>query len=71
MHAKGYLCEAAFKAHGSRGLHKILNVIMKRPKLTKEAFKKRKFQDQRRRSRCKSVIRNGCRVGIAVDRVMS
>ena len=46
MQAKGYLCEAAFKAHGSGGLHKILNVVMKRPKLTKEAFKKRKFQDQ-------------------------
>ena len=46
MHAKGYLCEAAFKAHGSGGLHKILNVVMKRPKLTKEAFKKHKFQDQ-------------------------
>ena len=45
MHAKGYLCEASFKAHGNGGLHKVLNVIMKRPKLTKEAFKKRKFQD--------------------------
>jgi hypothetical protein len=45
MHAKGYLCEAAFKAHGNGGLHKVLNVIMKRPKLTKEVFKKRKFQD--------------------------
>ena len=46
MHAKGYLCEAGFKAHGSGGLHKILNTVMKRSKLTKEAFKKRKFQDQ-------------------------
>ena len=45
MHAKGYLCEAAFKAHGSGGLHKLLSDVMKRPKLTKEAFKKRKFQD--------------------------
>ena len=63
MHAKGYLCEAAFKAHGSGDLHKILNVVMKRPKLTKEAFKKRKFQDQNL-NRIKEVIRNGCRVGI-------
>ena len=45
MHAKGYLCEAAFKAHGSGGLHKLLSDVMKWSKLTKEAFKKRKFQD--------------------------
>ena len=45
MHAKGYLCEAAFKAHSSGGLHKLLSDVMKRPKLTKEAFKKRKFED--------------------------
>ena len=45
MHAKGYLCEAAFKAYGSGGLHKLLSDVMNRSKRTKEAFKKRKFQD--------------------------
>ena len=46
MHAKGHLCEAAFKAHGKGGFHKVVNDVMKRPKLTEEAFKKRKFQEQ-------------------------
>ena len=46
MHAKGCLCEAAFKALGDGGFHKVVNVVMKRHKVTKEAFKKRKFQDQ-------------------------
>lgn len=46
MHAKGHLCEAAFKAHGKGGLHKVVNAVMNRPKLTEEAFKKRKFQEQ-------------------------
>lgn len=45
MHTKGYLCKAAFKAQGIGGFHKVVNSIMNRPKLTKEAFQKRKFQD--------------------------
>jgi hypothetical protein len=36
MHAKGYLFEAAFKAMGVGGFHKVVNDVMKRPKLTKE-----------------------------------
>ena len=39
MHAKGHLCEATFKAHGMGGFHKVVNYVMKRPKLTEEAFK--------------------------------
>ena len=58
MHAKGYLCEAVFKAHGSGAFHKIVNTVMKRPKLTKEAFKKRKFQDQNL-NRIKEGVRDG------------
>lgn len=46
MHAKGHLCEAAFKAHGKGGFHKVVNDVMKRPKLTEEVFRKRKFQEQ-------------------------
>ena len=46
LHSKGHLCEAVFKAHGKGGFHKIVNNVMKRYKLTKEVFKKRKFQEQ-------------------------
>mgnify|MGYP002804036238 CR=1 FL=1 len=46
LHSKGHLCEAVFKAHGKGGFLKIVNNVMKRYKLTKEVFKKRKFQDQ-------------------------
>ena len=46
LHSKGHLCEAVFKAHGKGGFHKIVNNVMKRCKLTKEVFKKRKFQEQ-------------------------
>ena len=58
MHAKGYLCEAAFKALGDGGFHKVVNVVMKRHKVTKEAFKKRKFQDQNL-NRIKESVRDG------------
>ena len=46
LHSKGHLCEAVYKAHGKGGFLKIVNNVMKRYKLTKEVFKKRKFQDQ-------------------------
>lgn len=46
MHTKGHLCEAAFKAHGKGGFHILVQTVMNRKKLTKEAFKKRKFQEQ-------------------------
>jgi len=45
LHNKGYFCEAAFKVHGSSGLHYILLEVMKRKKLTTEVFKKKKFQE--------------------------
>jgi ankyrin repeat protein len=60
MHAKGYLCEAAFKAMGVGGFHKVVNDVMKRPKLTKETFKKRKFQEQNL-NRIKESVRDGSR----------
>jgi hypothetical protein len=58
MHTKGYLCEAVFKAHGTGGFHKVVNSVMKRPKLTKDAFKKRKFQEQNL-SRIQESVRDG------------
>ena len=58
MHTKGYLCEAAFKAQGVGGFHKMVNSVMNRPKLTKEAFKKHKFQDNNL-NRIKESVRDG------------
>ena len=31
MHAQGHLCEAAFKAHGKGGFHKVVHEVMQRP----------------------------------------
>ena len=45
LHNKGYFCEAAFKVHGSSGLHYILLEVMKRKRLTIEVFKNKKFQE--------------------------
>ena len=58
MHTKGYLCEAVFKAHSVGGFHKVVNNVMNRPKLTKEAFKKRKFQENNL-NRIKESVRDG------------
>ena len=58
MHTKGYLCEAVFKAHGVGGFHKVVNSVMNRPKVTKEAFKKRKFQENNL-NRIKESVRDG------------
>lgn len=58
MHAKGFLCEAAFKAHSKGGFHKVVKTVMKRPKLTEEAFGKRKFQEQNL-NRIKEAVRDG------------
>jgi RNA-splicing ligase RtcB len=43
MHTKGYLGEAFFKEQGCGGFHHLVQKVMKRPKLTKEAFKKKKI----------------------------
>ena len=45
MHNKGYLNEACFKEHGQSGLHYIVHDVLKRKKLTAEAFKSREFQE--------------------------
>lgn len=65
MHAKGHLCEATFKAHGKGGFHKIVHDVMKRPKLTEEAFKKRKFQEQNLQHIQEAVRDGSCAYGFA------
>ena len=52
MHNKGYLSEACFKEHGQSGLHHIVHDVLKRKKLTAEAFKSRKFQENFRKISC-------------------
>lgn len=58
MHTKGYLCEACFKVMGNGGFHYLIHTVMKRPKLTQEAFGKKKFQEQNL-SRIKEAVRDG------------
>ena len=48
MRAKGHFCEACFKEQGPGGFHFILNKVMRRPKLTSDAFKK-KFETGNKR----------------------
>ena len=43
MHTKGYLCETCFKVLGNGGFHYIIHTVMKRAKVTQEAFGKNKF----------------------------
>ena len=45
MHTKGYLAEACFKEQDPGGFHYLISKVMNRPKLIKDAFKKKKFAD--------------------------
>ena len=65
MHAKGHLCEATFKAHGKGGFKKVVNGVMERHKLTDEAFKKRKFQEQNLNHIQEAVRDASCAYGFA------
>ena len=59
MHTKGYLmCEACFKIMGNGGFHYLIHTVIKRPKVTHEAFGKKKFQEQNL-SRIKEAVRDG------------
>ncbi len=65
LHNKGYFCEAVFKVHGSSGFHCILVEIMKRKRLTKDVFKKKKFDDNNL-VKVREAIADACRAyGIA------
>jgi len=46
LHAKGHLCEAAFKAQGKGGFHHLITKVLNRKKIAEEAFRKKKFQEQ-------------------------
>ena len=68
LHTKGYLCEACFKDQGQGGLHFLVNKVLDCPKLTKDAFKKKKFQDQNL-NRIREAARDGTiSYGIAAAR---
>lgn len=58
MHTKGYLCEACFKTLGDGGFHYMIHTVMKRIKVTKEAFGKKKFQEQNL-NRLNEAVRDG------------
>jgi hypothetical protein len=60
MHTKGYLAEACFKEQGPGGFHYLVHKVLKRPKLTKEAFKKKKFAEGNL-SRIREAVRDGAR----------
>jgi hypothetical protein len=62
LQTKGYLCEAAYKAQKTGVFHYLINKVMKRAKVTEEAFKSRKFQHQNL-SRIQEAVRDG---GIAM-----
>ena len=65
LHNKGYFCEAAFKVHGSSGLHYILLEVTTRKKLTFEVFKNKKFQENSL-IQVRKAVRDVCKVyGIA------
>ena len=60
LHNKGYFCEAAFKVHGSSGLHYLLVHLLHRKQLTAEVFKDKKFNDYNLEM-VREGIRDGCR----------
>ena len=58
LHTKGYLCEAAYKVQKIGVFLYLVNNVMKRAKVTEEAFKSRKFQHQNL-SRIQEAVRDG------------
>ncbi len=58
LHAKGHLCEAAFKAQEKGGFYHMVSDVMKRKKLTPEAFRGKKFQEQNL-AHIKEAVRDG------------
>ena len=60
LHNKGYFIEACFKQHGKSGLHYIVMEVMKRKKLTTEAFKGKKFLENFL-SKVREAVRDCCK----------
>ncbi|XP_028396960.1 uncharacterized protein LOC114520826 [Dendronephthya gigantea] len=65
LHNKGYFCEMVYKVHGSSGFHYLLSEVLKRKRLTREVFKKKKFQENNL-VKVREGINDACRAyGIA------
>ena len=60
LHTKGYFAEACFKEQGPGGFHYLVNKVLKRAKLTTEAFKKKKFSEGNL-DRIREAVRDGAR----------
>ena len=60
LHTKGYFAEGCFKEQGPGGFHYLVNKVLKRAKLTTEAFKKKKFSEGYL-DRIREAVRDGAR----------
>ena len=60
LHTKGYFAECCFKEQGPGGFHYLVAKVLKRPKLTTEAFKKKKFAEGNL-NKIKEAVRDGAR----------
>ena len=60
LHTKGYLAEACYKEQGPGGFHYRVHKVTKRPRITKEAFKKKKFAEGNL-SRIREGVKDGAR----------
>lgn len=60
LHTKGYLAEACFKEQSPGGFHYLISKVMKRKKLTREAFKKNKFSEGNL-GRIREAVRDGAK----------
>ena len=60
LHTKGYLAEACYKEQGPGGFHYLVQKVMNRSRLTKEAFKEKKFADGNL-SRIREAVKDGAR----------
>ena len=60
LYTKGFLAEACFKEQGPGGFHYSVCKVLKRPELTKEDFKKKKFAEENL-SKIKEAVRDCAR----------
>ena len=58
LHTKRYFAEACFKEQGPGGFHFLVSKVLKRPKLTVEAFKKKKLSEGNL-DRIRETVRDG------------
>ena len=60
LHTKGYFAESCFKEQGPGGFHYLIAKVLKRPKLTVESFKKKKFAEGNL-DQIREAVRDGAR----------